>query len=209
MINSFLEKELKGIYDYKLKGNSLYVYLKGYYEPTYKIDATGIGGYDRGNLVYITNFGSLENNILAFVIKYGKSSEEKDAKVKKLRDEVRALKGTQSNEEIIKSVGLDRIVDEYLKNNNDITVEPYEKNYSVILLNKDNLHETIFVDKENTTKYYLDVINLIINKTYVENIIKDNMFNITPELLMQIISYSTKGWWTKVEEKKEEQNYTE
>ncbi len=208
MINKLLEKELKGIYDYELKGGSLYVYAKGYkIEPIYKIDSTGIGGFDRGNLIYITNFGSLENNILAFAIKQGKSSEEHNAKVKNLRKKVYELKSTQPAEEVIKRIGLDKIAEEYLKNNNDIKIEPFRGKIVDISLIKDKLSATIFFDKENTTKYYLDIIDLIENKTFIERCIKDNMLDISPELLLQIICYSVTGSSTRVKEKQEKNTY--
>ena len=209
MINNLLEKELKGIYDYEFKDNSLYIYPVNHKsEAIYKITNSGIGGYERGKPVFIADFGSLDNNILAFTIKQGKSSLEYNNKIKELRDEIKQQKQNHSPEEVIKNLGLDKIVENYISNHNDITLEPYNTTHVTVNLNKENLTGTIAVDKLNTTKLYIDIINLIMQNQYVEKLLSENMLDIKPDLFIQLVSYSATGLSTKVKEIQNVDNYT-
>lgn len=209
MINKLLEKELKGIYDFEFKENALFIYpYNDRYNPIYKITDSGIGGYERGSLVYIDNFGSLDNNILAFTIKQGKSSLEYNNKIKELRDEIKQQKQNHSPEEVIKNLGLDKIVENYISNHNDITLEPYNTTHVTVNLNKENLTGTIAVDKLNTTKLYIDIINLIMQNQYVEKLLSENMLDIKPDLFIQLVSYSATGLSTKVKDIQNVDNYT-
>ena len=66
------------------------------------------------------------------------------------------------------------IVENYISNHNDITLEPYNTTHVTVNLNKENLTGTIAVDKLNTTKLYIDIINLIMQNQYVEKLLSEN-----------------------------------
>ena len=199
MIKELLRKEVGGKYSYGDHGARVMLYYPlGTSNPAYQIDVSGIGGYnERGGLAFIADFGSLDNNILAFALTHGKSAEEYSDKASKLRKEILEQENTRPVAKLISDLGVDKLVNDYLKNHNDISVET-DSDYAAIYLNKGKYTGCVTRDKLNSRKYYLDMLDLISQITFVESMLKNNMIEISPDVLIRIIAYSVTGLTTNV-----------
>ena len=104
-IRAILLRELAGKYSFRENGDEILIfYINDIYNPVYQIIDCGIGGYDRGLPHLIADFGSLDNNVLAFAMSYGLSNSRKDDRMSNLYSEAIAFRNIEpeSEEEIIR-----------------------------------------------------------------------------------------------------------
>ena len=209
MINELLEKELKGKYVYEKKGNELSIFYPDNQNTViYTINEEGIATFERGTPVFIADFGNFENNLLAFALNNGNHNVKSNEKMHELRQKIRDLENNHSQEEIIKSLGLDNIVNNYLSNNDDIKIENLNDNLVKIKLQEGDYVGTISVDDDKSLKYYMDLIELIANKQHVNNLISDNMLSIEPDLFIKLVKFSKDGLFIRVTQNTYEENYS-
>ena len=198
-IRAIFEREIEGKYTYEETEDWILIYSVNYsFTPSYKINKHGIGGEERGMPYLIGDFGSLDNNVLAFAIEYGSGNSHKDDRMHRLYGEATSLLKTQSKEEIISDLRLADIVQDYLENNDDVITEQRDHDHVFIEYRKENYIGLIAVDSNNSWKYYLDIIKLVSAKQYVEKFLADCNLDVSPELFIKLVSFSARGIPTKV-----------
>ena len=198
-IKAIFTREIRGKYTYKKIADEILVFAVGYsFEPAYKINKYGIGGEERGMPYLIGDFGSLDNNVLAFSINYGSGNSHKDDRMTRLYREAISLLKIHSKEEIISDLGLADIVQDYLENNDDVVTEQQDHNLVSIKYRKENYIGTITIDQNNSWKFYMDIIRTISAKQYIEKFLADCNLDIPPELFIKLVSFSVTGLSTGV-----------
>ena len=202
-IKAILQREIAGKYTYRENGDEILIYYIDYpYSPVYQIIYCGIGGYERGQPALIADFGSLDNNVLAFAMCYGLSNSRKDDKMSKLRSEAISFLNAKldSEEEIIRVLGLAEVVQDYLNNNNDVIVEHRDDDLVLIHYRKENYIGMIAIDDINSWKYYMDIIKIVSSKNFIEKFLKFYGLDISAELFIRLVSFLSSSSSAKVKQ---------
>ena len=206
-IKAILQREIAGHYTYRENGDEILIFYINYlYSPVYNIIDYGIGGYERGQPALIADFGSLDNNVLAFAMCYGLSNSRKDDKMSKLRSEAISFLNAKldSEEEIIRVLGLAEVVQDYLNNNTDVIVEPMDENKDddlvLIHYRKENYIGMIAIDDINSWKYYMDIMKIVSSKTFIEKFLAFYGLDISTELFIRLVSFLSSSSSTKVKQ---------
>lgn len=198
-IRRVFRKEIEGKYTYRETEDEILIFSADYsYHPVYKIIKSGIGAEERGIPHLIGDFGSLDNNVLAFAVKYGSGNSNKDDRMSRLYREAISSLRSKSKEEIISSLGLSDIVWDYLKNNHDVRIEHHNNELVLIKYWKENNTGTIAIDSNDSWKFYMDVISIVSAKQYIEKLLTDYSLDISPELFIKLVSFSATGLSTSV-----------
>jgi hypothetical protein len=206
-IKAILQREIAGKYTYRENGDEILIYYIDYlYSPVYQIIYCGIGGYERGLPALIADFGSLDNNVLAFAMSYGLSNSRKDDWMSNLYSEAIAFRNIEpeSEEEIIRFLGLAGIVQDYLNKNSDVIVEHKDgdEDNDLVLIHyrKENFIGFIAIDDINTWKYYMDIIKIVSSKTFIEKFLSFYGLDISTEFFIRLVSFLSSSSSTKVKQ---------
>ena len=202
-IKAILQREIAGKYTYRENGDEILIYYIDYlYSPVYNIIDCGIGGYERGLPALIADFGSLDNNVLAFAMCYGLSYSRKDDSMSKLYSEAISFLNAKldSEEEIIRVLGLAEVVQDYLNNNNDVIVEHRDDDLVRIHYRKENYIGMIAIDDINSWKYYMDIIKIVSSKNFIEKFLAFYGLDISAELFIRLVSFLSSSSSMKVKQ---------